>query len=123
VVDKASDAVLDEIEATVYQIAASILAGNGFSYDIPSRAKGNQLYVPELDRIVLKDSVSKRPFASTQQCRCALRVRRGAVCRSAATHGGSGRRGSMLAAHAGPATQHGCSGVVVGPGLPARLAR
>jgi hypothetical protein len=48
-------------------------AGNGFAYDIPSRAKGNQLYVPELDRIVLKDSTSKRPFASTQQCRSAGR--------------------------------------------------
>lgn len=69
VVDKSSDAVLDEIEAAIYQVASSIIAGNGFAYDIPSRAKGNQLYVPELDRIVLKDSISKRPFASTQQCR------------------------------------------------------
>lgn len=69
VVDKSSDAVLDEIEAAIYQVASSIMAGNGFAYDIPSRAKGNQLYVPELDRIVLKDSTSKRPFASTQQCR------------------------------------------------------
>lgn len=67
--DKSSDAVLDEIEAAIYQVASSIMAGNGFAYDIPSRAKGNQLYVPELDRIVLKDSTSKRPFASTQQCR------------------------------------------------------
>jgi hypothetical protein len=50
-------------------------AGNGFAYDIPSRAKGNQLYVPELDRIVLKDSTSKRPFASTQQCRSVGSVR------------------------------------------------
>ena len=31
-----------------------ILKGQGFSYSVPSRAKGNQLYVPELDRIVLK---------------------------------------------------------------------
>eukprot|EP00775_Hariotina_reticulata_P004035 gene4035-4282_t len=69
VVDKDANAVLDEIEAAVFEVAASILQGNGFSYDIPSRSKGNQLYVPELDRIVLKDSTSKRPFASTQQCR------------------------------------------------------
>lgn len=27
------------------------------------------MYIPELDRIVLKDSTSKRPFASTQTCR------------------------------------------------------
>ena len=36
---------------------------------VPSRAKGNQLYVAELDRIVLKDSASQRPFASTATCR------------------------------------------------------
>lgn len=69
VVDKGADAVLDEIEAAILEVAQSILQGNGFSYDVPSRAKSNQLYVPELDRIVLKDSTSKRPFASTQQCR------------------------------------------------------
>lgn len=27
------------------------------------------MYVAELDRIVLKDTISKRPFASTQTCR------------------------------------------------------
>lgn len=31
-----------------------------------------QLYVPELDRIVLKDSMSQRPFASTSTCRKAV---------------------------------------------------
>lgn len=31
-----------------------------------------QAYIPELDRIVLRDAVSKRPFASTQTCRCVL---------------------------------------------------
>lgn len=31
---------------------------------MPSRAKGNQMYVPELDRIVLRDNVSKRAFAN-----------------------------------------------------------
>jgi hypothetical protein len=69
VIDKDADAVLDEVEAAIYLIAQSILAGHGFSYAIPSRAKGNQLYVPELDRIVLKDSASARPFASTSTCR------------------------------------------------------
>jgi meiotic recombination protein SPO11 len=39
-------------------------AGEGFTFDVPSRAKGNQIYVPELDRIILKDSVSRRAFAS-----------------------------------------------------------
>jgi hypothetical protein len=40
VVDKDADAVLDEIEATILEVAQSILAGNGYSFDIPSRAKG-----------------------------------------------------------------------------------
>ena len=57
-VDKDANAVLDEIEAAMLQVAATILQGNGFAYDLPSRAKGNQLYVPELDRIVLKVCIS-----------------------------------------------------------------
>ncbi|GFR49530.1 hypothetical protein Agub_g11574 [Astrephomene gubernaculifera] len=69
VIDKDTDAVLSEIEAAIYGVAASVLEGEGFSFDIPSRAKGNQMYVPELDRIVLRDSVSKRPFANTATCR------------------------------------------------------
>lgn len=69
VVDKDADAVLDEVEAAIFLVAQSILGGQGFSYAIPSRAKGNQLYVPEIDRIVLKDSASARPFANTSTCR------------------------------------------------------
>ncbi|KXZ41440.1 hypothetical protein GPECTOR_467g385 [Gonium pectorale] len=42
VVDKDTEEVLAEIESTLYGVAASILDGEGFSFDIPSRAKGNQ---------------------------------------------------------------------------------
>ena len=42
-VDKSADAVLDEVEAAIFLVAASILRGEGFSYSVPSRAKGNQL--------------------------------------------------------------------------------
>jgi meiotic recombination protein SPO11 len=66
VVDKDSDAVLDEIEAVVFEIAMSILEGEGYAFEMPSRSKANQMYVPELDRIVLKSSTQKRPFASVQ---------------------------------------------------------
>jgi len=69
VVDKGADSVLDEIETAILVVASSILAGEGFSYSLPNRSKGNQLYVPELDRIVLKDSMSQRPFANTATCR------------------------------------------------------
>lgn len=71
-VDKSADSVLDEVESTIYQVAQQILSGEGFTYGIPSRSKGNQVYVPELDRIVLKDSKSQRPFASTSTCRKAV---------------------------------------------------
>lgn len=72
VVDKGADAVLGEIETAILLVASSILRGEGFAYTLPSRAKGNQLYVKELDRIVLKDSTSSRPFANTATCRKAV---------------------------------------------------
>lgn len=71
-VDKSATAVLDEVEATIYMVAMSIMNGEGFAYGVPSRAKGNQLYVPDLDRIVLKDAVSSRPFGNTGTCRKAV---------------------------------------------------
>lgn len=43
VVDKGANAVLDEIEGTVLEVASTILEGNGFAFDVPSRAKGNQV--------------------------------------------------------------------------------
>lgn len=46
VVDKSADAVLDEIETSILLVAASVLRGEGFTYTLPNRAKGNQLYVP-----------------------------------------------------------------------------
>jgi meiotic recombination protein SPO11 len=67
--DKKAAEVLDEIEAAIYQAAVSIVKGEGFGYDVPSRSRQNQMYIPELDRIVLKDMTSKRPFAATQTCR------------------------------------------------------
>jgi len=57
------------IERLVIHTTHSILEGYGFSYDVPSRASNNQLYVPELDRIVLKDRTSERPFASLRNGR------------------------------------------------------
>lgn len=66
VVDKDSDAVLDEIEAIMFQAALSVLDGEGFYFDVPTRSKANQMYVPELDRIVLKSATHRRPFASVQ---------------------------------------------------------
>jgi hypothetical protein len=38
-------------------------------FEIPSRSSTNQLYVPELDRIVLRSSLKSRPFAGTASVR------------------------------------------------------
>lgn len=69
VVDKSEGSVLSEIEGSLLGVALTILRGAGFSYAVPNRSKGNQLFVPELDRIVLKASASQRAFASTATCR------------------------------------------------------
>lgn len=61
--------VQSTIESLVISLANSILSGNGFSYSVPSRSAANQLYVPELDRIVLKDKSSARPFAAVSSVR------------------------------------------------------
>ncbi|KAL0316270.1 UNVERIFIED_CONTAM: DNA topoisomerase 6 subunit A [Sesamum radiatum] len=61
--------VQSSIESVVLSLAHSILSGNGFSFSVPSRAAANQLYVPELDRIVLKDKSSARPFANVSSVR------------------------------------------------------
>ncbi|KAK4767229.1 hypothetical protein SAY86_014979 [Trapa natans] len=64
VTDLSLTSVQSTIESLVLKIAKSILSGNGFSFDVPSRTSANQLYVPELDRIVLKDKNTLRPFAN-----------------------------------------------------------
>lgn len=69
VVDLNTTSVIFEIEKSILAIAKSILSGNGFGYLIPGRSSANQLYVPELDRIVLKDKASFRQFANIASVR------------------------------------------------------
>lgn len=69
VVDLNTGSVVFEIEKSILAIAKSILSGNGFGYLVPSRSSANQLYVPELDRIVLKDKGSFRQFANIASVR------------------------------------------------------
>ncbi|KAJ4764157.1 DNA topoisomerase 6 subunit A [Rhynchospora pubera] len=69
VTDLDSFAVVHSIERLILSVARSILSGQGFSFDVPSRASSNQLYVPELDRIVLLDKSSSRPFANLSTVR------------------------------------------------------
>ena len=58
VTDLSLSSVQSTIETLILQITHSILSGNGFGFQVPSRASSNQLYVPELDRIVLKDKTT-----------------------------------------------------------------
>ncbi|EYU38506.1 hypothetical protein MIMGU_mgv1a022088mg [Erythranthe guttata] len=69
VADLPLSSVQSTIESLALSLAHSILSGNGFSFSVPSRAAANQLYVPELDRIVLKDKSSIRPFANVSSVR------------------------------------------------------
>ncbi|GAB5358399.1 hypothetical protein AAMO2058_000453900 [Amorphochlora amoebiformis] len=57
------------IQKIVISVVNDILEGKGFSYTMPTRSSGNQLYVPELDRIVLKDKMLTREFASVSNSR------------------------------------------------------
>lgn len=67
--DLDATSVTSSIERAILDIAKSILSGRGFSFDVPSRSASNQMYVKELDRIVLKEKSSARPFASLSTVR------------------------------------------------------
>ncbi|BAT95828.1 DNA topoisomerase 6 subunit [Vigna angularis] len=69
VADLSLSSVQSNIESLILKIAHSIISGQGFSFDVPSRSAANQLYVAELDRIVLKDKSSQRPFANISTVR------------------------------------------------------
>lgn len=64
------------LEAALAAVARSIMKGDGFRYVVPTRSAGNQLYVEELDRIVLKDKTSTRAFANTATVRKAALMTR-----------------------------------------------
>lgn len=62
VADLEDGAVVDAVEAALLAVARRVVAGHGFAYTVPSRAASNQLYVPHLDRIVLKENAVVRAF-------------------------------------------------------------
>ncbi|CAA6661797.1 unnamed protein product [Spirodela intermedia] len=67
--DRDPAAVRITIEDSILAAARSILEGRGFSFSVPSRSSSNQIYVPELDRIVLRDKSSIRSFSSLSTVR------------------------------------------------------
>ncbi|EOD14427.1 type II DNA topoisomerase VI subunit A 2 [Emiliania huxleyi CCMP1516] len=58
-----------EIEAICMRAVASIMRGDGFSYMMPSRVASNQMYVKELDRVVLKEKMLERVFSNASSAR------------------------------------------------------
>ncbi|GMH26410.1 hypothetical protein Nepgr_028253 [Nepenthes gracilis] len=69
VTDLSLSSVQSTIETLFLFLTKSILSGNGFSFTVPSRSSSNHIYIPELDRIVLKDKSSLRPFSSVSSVR------------------------------------------------------
>ncbi|XP_044375586.1 DNA topoisomerase 6 subunit A3 isoform X2 [Aegilops tauschii subsp. strangulata] len=69
VADQDTTSVTSRINRLVLSVARSILAGRGFSFAVPSRASSNQVYLPDLDRIVLLRRESARPFANVATAR------------------------------------------------------
>jgi meiotic recombination protein SPO11 len=58
--------VMEGIEHVAINIAKQVLGKRGFQLEIPSRASSNQIYVPELDRIVLGDKRGTRSFLNVK---------------------------------------------------------
>ena len=64
------ESVADRIEELVVSVVMQILTGNkGFELAIPNRDATNQLYIEEIDRIVLGNKMSKRQFLNTAHVR------------------------------------------------------
>ncbi|KAL7550982.1 hypothetical protein ACHAWF_014201 [Thalassiosira exigua] len=64
-----STEVIEGIEGVAVRVAHQVLAKRGFQLDIPSRAASNQIYIPELDRIVLGDKRGTRSFLNVKEAR------------------------------------------------------
>lgn len=67
--DRDGDVIAAAIEQVMISAARSILAGDGFEYVLSSRGATDQVYLEELDRIVLKNKTTKANFATVSSVR------------------------------------------------------
>lgn len=67
--EQTADEVLDEIERSLLVVAKSVLSGEGFEYEVPSRGGANSKYEEALGRIVLQARTSTRSFSSVATAR------------------------------------------------------
>ena len=69
-VEEMGDEIVKQvIEDIAVRCTQSVLNTDGLCYNVPSRSAANQIYIPELDRIVLKSSITQRPLSSVQTMR------------------------------------------------------
>ena len=69
VTEMSSTEVMEGIESIAMDIARQVLNKKGFVLEIPSRTSTNQIYVPELDRIVLGEKKGTRSFLNVKEAR------------------------------------------------------
>ena len=69
VVDLPGREVAAAIEQVMVAVAKNVLDGEGFGYSLPSRGANDQVYLEQLDRIVLKDKHTHTTFSSTSSVR------------------------------------------------------
>jgi len=67
--ERDEDGVRKEIELIMIELVRMIMNDEGMHFRVPSRSASNQMYVPELDRIVLKSSSSVRELAHPMNAR------------------------------------------------------
>jgi len=67
--DRDGSEIAAAIEQVMIAAARSILRGDGFEYTLPSRGATDQVYLDELDRIVLKNKTTQASFASVSSVR------------------------------------------------------
>lgn len=61
--------VVDGIEEVAILVARQVMDKRGFTLEVPSRTANNQIYVPELDRIVLGGKRGFRTFLNVKESR------------------------------------------------------
>uniref|UniRef100_A0A7S3K6B4 DNA topoisomerase (ATP-hydrolyzing) n=1 Tax=Aureoumbra lagunensis TaxID=44058 RepID=A0A7S3K6B4_9STRA len=69
VTDMQSEEVALAIETLFVDAVESIIRGESFSFAVPSRSAGNQIYISALDQVVLKTNVAERSFVHAKQVR------------------------------------------------------
>jgi meiotic recombination protein SPO11 len=66
VIEMSPTNVIHDIESIAIKIVKQILDKKDFTLYVPSRTSSNQIYVPELDRIVLGEKKGLRHFLNVK---------------------------------------------------------